>query len=213
MKIARLTFNPFEEHTYILWDEESRDCAIIDPGCYTPEEQQQLVSYITENRLKVKHLLLTHLHLDHYFGVPFVSRTYGVQPQAGAADEPLLKIMPQQAQMFGTPLPDAPIPTGIHLDGGQTLRIGKEPLEVRSVPGHSQGSLAFYMPLSQAICCGDALFCGSIGRTDLLGGDFKQLIRSIHTQLATLPAETVVYPGHGPETTIGDELQRNPYLQ
>ncbi len=213
MKIARFTANPFEEHTYILWDEESRECAIIDPGCYTPQERRQLTRYISENRLQAKRLLLTHLHLDHYFGVPFVSRTYGMQPEANAADEPLLEFMTQQAQMFGTPLPDKPIPTNWSLNGGETICIGKEPIEILSIPGHSQGSLAFYMPQSAAICCGDALFCGSIGRTDLLGGDFSQLIRSIHSQIATLPSETTVYPGHGAETTVGEELRRNPYLQ
>lgn len=213
MKITRFTNNPFEEHTYILWDEESLECAIIDPGCYTRQEQQQIVRFISDNKLQVRHLMLTHLHLDHYFGVPFISRTYGIQPEASPADEPLLEIMTRQAQMFGTPLPDAPIPTGSHLHGGETVYIGNEPIEIRSVPGHTPGGLAFYMPRSGYVCCGDSLFRGSIGRTDLPGGDFTELIHSLHGQLATLPPETIVYPGHGPETTIGEELRCNPYLQ
>ncbi len=212
MKIARLTSNPFQEHTYILWDETSRECAIVDPGCYTPQEQKQLTDYISRNNLTVKHLLLTHLHLDHCFGVPFVARTYQVQPEAHRGDEPLLKLMPQQATLFGTPLPDAPLPIGVYRAGGETIYLGSEPIEIIEIPGHSQGSITFYAPQSGFICVGDALFCGSIGRTDLPGGNFEQLITALHTQLSLLPPATVAYPGHGPETTVGEELENNPFL-
>lgn len=213
MKISRLSFNAFQELTYIIWDETSLECAIIDPGCYYQRERQVLENFIKKNSFKVKYLLLTHLHLDHYFGVPFVASTYNVAVSASKADEPLLGLMPMQAEMYGTPLPDIPIEIGKTLQDGDILYLGKEAINVISVPGHSKGSLAYYLPESMCVFCGDALFQGSIGRTDLPGGDFEELLQSIRTKLFTLPVETVVYPGHGSETTIGKEINDNPFLQ
>ncbi len=213
MKIARQVFNAFQELSYIIWDEESRECAIIDPGCYRVSEQQRLVSFIEDRQLIVKYLLITHIHLDHYFGAPFVSRKYEVPVSACKDDEFLLELMPAQANAYGTPLPDAPIAIGQYIQGGDTLYLGQEPIEILHVPGHSPGSVAFYLPQSGCVICGDALFQGSIGRTDLPGGDLNQLIESIQRQLLTLPPETVAYPGHGYETTIGDETIHNPFLR
>jgi glyoxylase-like metal-dependent hydrolase (beta-lactamase superfamily II) len=172
-----------------------------------------LENFISKNNLKVKYLLLTHIHLDHYFGAPFVARTYNVPVSACKEDEFLLDVMSMQADMYGTPLPDAPIAIGNYLTAGDTLYLGTEPIEVRQVPGHSKGSLAYYLPQSGCVFCGDALFEGSIGRTDLPGGDFDELLSSIRAQLFTLPADTVAYPGHGPSTTIADEIRSNPFLQ
>lgn len=213
MKISRFSFNAFQELTYVIWDEESLECAIIDPGCYYRREQQVLENFIKQNNLTVKYLLVTHIHLDHYFGAPFVARTYNVPVSASRADEPLLERMPMQADMYGTPLPEAPIAIGNYLQAGDTLHLGKEPINVISVPGHSKGSLAYYLPESGCVFCGDALFQGSIGRTDLPGGDFEELLTAIRSQLFTLPADTVAYPGHGDETTIADEIRSNPFLQ
>lgn len=213
MKITRFSFSPFQELTYVIYDDESKECAIIDPGCYYARERQELETFIANNNLTVKHLLVTHLHLDHYFGVPFVARTYGVPVSACKDDEFLLDMMTRQADMYGTPLPEQPIAIGNYLKAGDTLYLGTEPIEVRQVPGHSKGSLAFYLPQSGCLFCGDALFEGSIGRTDLPGGDFDELITSIRAQLFTLPAHTVVYPGHGGETTIGEEMRSNPFLR
>lgn len=212
MKISRLSFNAFQELTYVLWDEESKECAIIDPGCYYARERQVLENFIKNNELKVKYLLLTHIHLDHYFGAPFVARTYDVPVSACQADEFLLDMMSLQADMYGTPLPDQPIAIGNYLKAGDTLHLGNEPIEVRQVPGHSKGSLAYYLPQSGCVFCGDALFEGSIGRTDLPGGDFNELLSAIRSQLFTLPPETVVYPGHGGDTTIEIEMRSNPFL-
>ena len=213
MKVSRFSFSAFQELTYVIWDEASRECAIIDPGCYYKRERQVLENFIEKNNLTVKYLLVTHIHLDHYFGVPFVSRTYNVPVSACQADEPLLEVMPYQADMYGTPLPEAPIAIGHYLHGGDRLQLGNEPIEVLHVPGHSKGSLAYYLPESGCVFCGDALFEGSIRRTDLPGGDFEELLTSIRTQLFTLPGDTVAYPGHGSETTIAREIQHNPFLQ
>lgn len=213
MKINRFSFSAFQESTFVIWDDESLECAIIDPGCYYSRERQVLENFISKNNLKVKYLLLTHIHLDHYFGAPFVARTYNVPVSACKEDEFLLDMMSMQADMYGTPLPDAPIAIGNYLTAGDTLYLGTEPIEVRQVPGHSKGSLAYYLPQSGCVFCGDALFEGSIGRTDLPGGDFDELLSSIRTQLFTLPADTVAYPGHGPSTTIADEIRSNPFLQ
>jgi glyoxylase-like metal-dependent hydrolase (beta-lactamase superfamily II) len=213
MKISRFSFSAFQELTYVIWDDETLECAIIDPGCYYARERQVLENFIAKNNLKVKYLLVTHIHLDHYFGVPFVARTYGVPVSASKDDEFLLEMMSMQADMYGTPLPEAPIAIGKYLQPGDTLYLGNEPIEVRQVPGHSPGSLSFYLPMSGCVFCGDALFEGSIGRTDLPGGDFGELLDSIRTQLFTLPAETVVYPGHGGDTTIAEEMRSNPFLQ
>ena len=212
MEISRLSFNAFQELTYVLWDEESKECAIIDPGCYYARERQVLENFIKNNELKVKYLLLTHIHLDHYFGAPFVARTYDVPVSACQADEFLFDMMSLQADMYGTPLPDQPIAIGNYLKAGDTLYLGNEPIEVRQVPGHSKGSLAYYLPQSGCVFCGDALFEGSIGRTDLPGGDFDELLSAIRSQLCTLPPETVVYPGHGGDTTIEIEMRSNPFL-
>lgn len=213
MKITRFSFNAFQELTYVIWDDTTLECAIIDPGCYYRRERQVLENFIQKNDLKVKYLLITHIHLDHYFGAPFVARTYNVPVSASRADEPLLDMMPMQAEMYGTPLPDAPIEIGNYLQAGDTLYLGNEPINVLAVPGHSKGSLSYYLPESGCVFCGDALFHGSIGRTDLPGGDFAELLNAIRTQLFTLPGETVVYSGHSGETTIAQEIRSNPFLQ
>ncbi len=213
MKVTRFSFNAFQEYTYLLWDDATRQCAIIDPGCYYERERNVLDNYITQHNLTVKYLLLTHIHLDHYFGAPHVARTYNVPVSACRKDEMLLKLMTRQAEMYGTPLPDEPIEIGNYLKAGDTLYLGDEPIHVLHVPGHSKGSLAYYLPQSGCVFCGDALFNGSIGRTDLAGGDFNELLQAIRTQLFTLPGDTVAYPGHGPETTIDQEIASNPFLQ
>ncbi len=213
MKVSRFSFSAFQELTYVIWDDATRECAIIDPGCYYSRERQILENFITKNKLKVKYLLLTHIHLDHYFGAPFVARTYNVPVSACQEDEFLLELMSMQAEMYGTPLPEQPIALGNYLKAGDTLWLGEEPIEIRHVPGHSKGSLAYYLPQSGCVFCGDALFQGSIGRTDLPGGNFDELLTAIRTQLFTLPADTVVYPGHGDETTIAEEIRSNPFLQ
>lgn len=212
MKIAKFEFNPFAENTYLLWDENTRDAVLIDPGCYTPAEQQQLARFIEKNELKIKHLLATHLHLDHAFGIPWAVRTYGTGLSANPADEFLLQGMEAQATAFGCTLPDQPVPIAHPLDEGDLIHVGNHTLRVLLVPGHSPGSLVFYSPEEKIAIGGDVLFLSSIGRTDLPGGNYKTLVKSIDEKLFTLPDDTRILPGHGPETTVGFERQHNPYL-
>jgi glyoxylase-like metal-dependent hydrolase (beta-lactamase superfamily II) len=212
MKIKKFEFNMFPVNTYVVWD-ETKEAAVIDAGCLYEEERRRLKGFIVENGLTVKHLLNTHLHLDHIFGNPFMLQTFGLKAEANQADEFLLKEAPEHARMFGFELPEAPVPLGNYLHDGDMVFFGNTTLEMIHVPGHSPGSLVFYCKAAGCIFSGDVLFQGSIGRTDLAGGSFDDLIENICSRLFILPQETVVYPGHGPSTTIGAEKRDNPFLR
>ena len=212
MQITRFYFNMLPVNTYVLWDTGSRECAIVDAGCYYPKEEEALSRFIAANNLTVKHLLATHLHFDHCFGNAFVARRYEIPLSASQADEPLLQHMPEQCRAFGIPFKGTIEPVGQYISHGDIFTLGQEEIRVLAVPGHSPGSVAFYAPESGFVLSGDALFQMSIGRTDFPGGNHRQLIESIHKNLLTLPLETVVYPGHGPETEIGIERNENPFL-
>lgn len=212
MKITRFHFNMLPVNCYVLWDPDSRECAIVDAGCYYPKEEETLAHFIDDNRLVVKYLLATHLHFDHCFGNAFVARQYGVKLMASRDDEFLLPYMAQQAQIFGITFKGEIEPIGQYIGHGTTFTLGQEEMRAIAVPGHSPGSLAFYAPESGFVLSGDALFQMSIGRTDFPGGNHRQLIESIRKNLLTLPPETVVYPGHGPDTEIGLERNDNPFL-
>lgn len=215
--IQTFYFNPFRECTYLLSDAQGMT-AVIDCGAYTPSEQQRLQAYITRQNLTIKAHLLTHAHLDHCFGARFISDSYGISPLLSADDEYLFTRLEQQAAAFGCPLQDAPLADYQPLSARQTLQIGSLSLQVLPTPGHSAGSVCFYINnnLSEAdppiLFSGDTLFQGGIGRTDLPGGDYTTLLRSLQQQIMPLPANTLVYPGHGYPTTIGEEKQTNPYL-
>lgn len=212
MKIQKFEFNPFPVNTYLLWDETSKEAVIIDAGCYYPEEREKLQNFVNQHQLVVKRLIATHLHLDHNFGSPFASRVFGVPLEAHKDDEFLLSAMKEQAEMFGMSLPEPPVPIGNYLKEGDRVTFGRYQLEAIHVPGHSPGSLVYYNPDEGVAFAGDVLFRSSIGRTDLPGGSYEQLINGIRKKLLLLPDETVVYPGHGPETTIGFEKTNNPFL-
>lgn len=212
MQITRFYFNMLPVNTYVLWDTNSQECAIVDAGCYYPKEEEALSQFIAANNLTVKHLLATHLHFDHCFGNAFVARRYEIPLSASQADEPLLQHMSEQCQAFGIPFKGTIEPVGQYISHGDIFTLGQEEIRVLAVPGHSPGSVAFYAPESGFVLSGDALFQMSIGRTDFPGGNHRQLIESIHKNLLTLPPETVVYPGHGPETEIGIERNENPFL-
>lgn len=211
MHIKTFTFNPFQENTYLLYD-DTKEGVLIDAGCLFPQEEQAVQQFISDNQLQLKHLLNTHLHIDHAFGNAFVAKTYGVLPQAHADDEFLVGTMHQQAQLFGIHYPFHTQSIGKYLNEGDTVTFGNTTLQVLHVPGHSPGSLCFYEPKAKALIAGDVLFSGSIGRTDLPGGNYNTLIRGIQKKLLTLPPETIVYCGHGVTTTIGEEKEYNPYL-
>lgn len=212
MKIETFVFNPIMENTYLLIDEGSKECVIIDAGCYHDTEKVRLSSFIENGGLKLVRVLNTHLHLDHCFGNRYLAERYGVLPEASEADEFLLPIMKSHCRSFGIPLNEDYQKLGGYLKEGDVIRFGESELSVIEVPGHSPGGLAFYCKADNVLFSGDSLFQGSIGRTDLDGGDFESLIHSLTKKITTLPTDTVVYPGHGGTTTIGDELQYNPYL-
>lgn len=211
MQIKQFEFNPLGENTYVLYD-DSRECVVIDPGCFFPDEKAQLTEFIDEHDLTVKHLINTHLHFDHIFGSAFVEQTYGIRTEAHPADEFMLDGLAQRMQMFGFRGEVTPPTIGRYLHEGDSILFGSQTLDILEVPGHSPGSIAFYNAQQGCIFVGDALFRGSIGRTDLEGGNHQQLLDAIRTKLFTLPPETVVYSGHGPATTIGFEMQHNPFF-
>ena len=213
MNIKIFEFNPIAVNTYVLYD-ETGECVIIDAACFFPNEQQELLSFINNNKLVVKHLLNTHLHFDHVFGVNFMEEQFDVKMKAHKADEFLLASMQQQMAMFGFPANGKYIPTmGEYIDENDIIEFGNQKLSIMSVPGHSPGSIVFYNKKENLVISGDVLFNGSIGRTDLPQGDHNLLIDGIKTKLLVLPEDTVVYPGHGPSTTIKGEKQMNPFLQ
>lgn len=209
--IKAFEFNYFQENTFVLYD-ETGEAVIIDCGCCRREEEKELADFISENKLKVKHLLCTHLHLDHVFGNSFVYKTYGLKPEAHKLDVEILPSPEKQAELFGLRKEVQNVPVEKYLVGKEIIQFGKSELEVITVPGHSPGSVAFYNKKNGFVIVGDALFAGSIGRTDLWGGNQEILIAAIKDKLLSLPDETVVYPGHGPETRIIDEKLNNPYL-
>lgn len=209
--IKAFEFNYFQENTFLLYD-ETREAVLIDCGCCRKEEEKELSNFIAENKLTVKQLLCTHLHLDHIFGNSFAYHTYGLKPQAHKLDVEILPSSEEQARLFGLPDRMENIPVEKYIVGNQVIKFGKSELQVINVPGHSPGSVAFYNKKNGFVIVGDALFAGSIGRTDLWGGSQEVLIAAINDKLLTLPDETVVYPGHGPETRIIDEKLNNPYL-
>lgn len=211
MEIKLFEFNPVAENTYIVYD-DTQECVIIDAGCFYPDEKNTLLDFILNNNLVVKHVLNTHLHFDHVFGNTFVYEQFGLQPEANKKDEFLLEAMPAQLRMFNLPQVGATPGIGTYLQDGDIIKFGKQEFLVLEVPGHSPGSIAFYDKKNNCVFVGDALFRGSIGRTDLAGGNHDQLLYSIRTKLFTLPADVKVYSGHGAQTTIGLEIQTNPFF-
>ena len=212
MEVIQLVFNAFGENTYIVADISSRECAIIDPGMSDKREQTAFIQAIERNHLKPVHLINTHLHIDHVLGNKFIASNYGLTIEANNEDAFLGSRIVEQARMFGLPGDADNCAIETFLNDGDEIRIGNSLLKVLGVPGHSPGSIALYDKDSHFVITGDALFAGSIGRTDLPGGDYATLIGSITQKLMKLPEDTIVYPGHGPATTIGKEKTQNPYL-
>jgi glyoxylase-like metal-dependent hydrolase (beta-lactamase superfamily II) len=213
MKITRFGFSLFGINTYVVWDEATHKCAIIDPGMIDSTEREALTRYIKRENLIVEHLINTHLHIDHAIGDKFVAATYGVPVSAHRADEKLGANMQLQADMFGIVEHVDNVVINHYLEDADTVRVGESQLKVIHLPGHSKGGIALYDEEGGYIVSGDTIFCGSVGRADLPGGDMLELINSIKTRLLILPEETVIYPGHGPETTIGAEKKHNLYLR
>lgn len=213
MKIQPFQFNPFGELTYIVWDEPTHIGAIVDPGMSNAAEQKMIDKFLSDQDITLKYLLYTHLHIDHTLGHEYIVAKYNPEVRAGAADAPLGRARNEQAKMFNLPVePMSQLNIEKPLTDGELINLGNESLEVIFVPGHSQGSVAYYCKSAGFVLTGDALFNGSIGRTDLPGGNHRQLIESIRARLLSLPPKTIVLPGHGPATTIEREKLTNPYL-
>ena len=209
--IKSFEFNYFQENTFLLYD-DTREAVLIDCGCCRKEEEKELTDFILENKLTLKHLLCTHLHVDHVFGNGFIYKTYGLKPEANKQDVEKLPSPDEQAKLFGLRQHVENVPVEKYIVGGEIIKFGTSELQVLTVPGHSPGSIAFYNKKNGFAIVADALFAGSIGRTDLWGGNQEVLVAAIHDKLLSLPDETVIYPGHGPETRVIDEKFNNPYL-
>jgi glyoxylase-like metal-dependent hydrolase (beta-lactamase superfamily II) len=208
--VKSFTFNPIQENTYVLYD-ESGECVIIDPGCYDDRERQQMRQFLSDNKLRPLHLLNTHTHLDHIFGNAFIHREYKLEPRMHEKDLPVLAAFLASANLYGMNAEAAPEP-GKFINEGDVISFGNSKLEIFFTPGHSPGSISFFSREDKFIIAGDVLFQGSIGRTDLPGGNFETLISSIKEKLFTLDDDFKVYSGHGPVTTIGFEKKHNPFL-
>jgi glyoxylase-like metal-dependent hydrolase (beta-lactamase superfamily II) len=207
-----LTFNAFQENTYILHD-ETGECIIVDPGNSNAMEDQKLVSVIKEANLTPVKLINTHCHLDHVFGNKFVAETYNLPLGIHEGELPLLEALPQICKAYGLPEPQPSPAPGYFIKEGETVTFGDTKLEVLFTPGHSPASICFYNRADAFVIAGDVLFHGSIGRTDLPGGDYDTLINSVRTQLFTLEGNVKVWPGHGPATSVGFEKANNPFFQ
>lgn len=213
LTVQAFVVSPFAENTYVVHD--GREAALVDPGTATREERAAVEAYVEAAGLRVRHLLLTHGHIDHVFGCAHFAHRWGGAAEWGGwqlhpADRPLLANARAQGELFGMRVDEPPSPAR-DLAAGDTVEIGDHMLAVRHAPGHSPGSVLFVA--DDFVLGGDVLFAGSIGRTDLWGGDYDTLIASVVREVLTLPDEMVVYSGHGPATTVGQERATNPFLQ
>lgn len=211
MKIQKFTFNPFQENTYIVSD-DAGIAAIIDPGCETNSEQQQIAQYLTENNLSLQHLINTHCHIDHILGNQWIADTYNLKLAANPMEKPVLEASPIWGRQYGIRCEGSPA-IEIELYEGNQLKVGALAFDILFVPGHSPGHLAFVNHEHATVFGGDVLFRGGFGRVDLPGGNITDLKNSIQNKLFLLPDHYTVYAGHMGETTIGFEKQYNPITQ
>ena len=211
MKIKTFTFNPFSENTFIVYD-DTKECIIIDPGCYEKNERKELEKYISDNNLKPIMLINTHCHIDHVFGNQFVCKRWGLDLQINKLDLDILKNNVELAQLYGFENYEiSPMPKKF-LNENDKINFGNSTLTIILTPGHSPGHISLYSSKEKIIISGDVLFNNGIGRTDLPGGNYDTLIKSIKEKLLVLEDETIVFCGHGPSTTIRKEKLNNPFL-
>lgn len=210
MKIAQFTFNPFQENTYVVWD-ESGECVIIDAGNYSPHEDRALFGFIAEKGLKPVAAMNTHGHVDHMLGVPKATAEYGIPFALHGADAFLIESAATHGALYGLKVDEIPV-IGKDLRGEDEFRFGTTAFRVIETPGHTPGHVCFYEPESKVLFSGDTLFKESIGRTDLPGGDYGWIMRSIIDRILPLGEEVTFYPGHGPSSTLGHEMRYNPFI-
>lgn len=210
LHIKSFTFNPFQENTYLLYDDNGSG-TLIDPGCFDLAERKQLLDFVTEKKIRISQVLNTHCHIDHVLGNAWAKKTFGVELLIHKEEVAVLKAVEVYAPSYGFVGYETTEAEGF-LTEGEVFKVGDEILKIIFVPGHAPGHVVFYHEASHQCIAGDTLFRGSIGRTDLPGGDHELLLRKIKSELFTLPEETVIFPGHGPETTIGFEKIHNPFV-
>ncbi|NVJ48725.1 MAG: MBL fold metallo-hydrolase [Cytophagia bacterium] len=210
MEVISFTFNPFMENTYVLHDDGKG--VIIDPGCYDPAEEIELIEAIESKGIIIEKILNTHGHIDHVLGNSFAKAKFNVPLWVGEHDAATLKSVEAYAPSYGFQKYSPAEPEHLMKEGDE-IEVGGGKLKVLFVPGHAPGHIAFYNAANGFVIGGDVLFQESIGRTDLPGGDFDTLMNSIREKFYTLPDETIVYPGHGGETTIGHEKKFNPFIR
>lgn len=209
---TQMTVNPFGENLYILWDETTREAVVVDPGMMRTAEREMVTQFIEGQQLHVTHILLTHLHVDHITSARWLADQTGADVCGSLLDAQLGRELPDQVARFHINIEVEPLTLDRNLADGDTIPLGDEIIRVLHVPGHSPGGLAFYLPESGLLVSGDTIFNGSVGRTDLWGGNMAQLLSSINEKIYTLPDETVIASGHGPTTTVADEKHFNPFL-
>lgn len=210
MKVKAFVFNSFQENTYLVYDDH-KSCIIFDPGCNTADERAQLSNFILREELNPIALINTHCHIDHVLGNWFVHEKYGLKLQAHKGETPVLDSCTNISNLYGVPYTKSP-DIEIFLDESDTLWLGHQSFKILFTPGHSPASICFYNETNKILIGGDVLFQRSIGRTDLPGGNFDVLARSIKEKIYTLPDDTMVFPGHGPSTTVGEEKKLNPFV-
>ncbi len=203
-----LPVGPLQCNCSVFGDEQTREAMVIDPG----DEIESILDILQRHNLKVKTIVITHAHIDHIGGAQKLKMATGAPVYMNQNDAELQAMLPIQASWLGVEEPE-PVEIDAHARDGDTLLVGATQFHVLHTPGHTQGSVSLYAPAENTLIAGDTLFQGSIGRTDLPGGDGRQILRSIHQKLIPLPEETIVIPGHGPNTTIGREKRMNPFLQ
>lgn len=211
MQVKKFTFNPFQENTFVLIA-ENKDCIVVDPGCYTEAEQEELLTYIQKENLNPIKLINTHCHIDHILGNALIANQFNLELEAHEIEQDVLERMPAWGMQYGIVMESSPKISKL-LKAGDKISLGTEELEVLFVPGHSPGHVALVNHTSKFVVGGDVLFKGSFGRVDLTGGDIKTLVNSIMLTLFNLPNDYVVYPGHMEETTIGAEKKSNMIYQ
>jgi hydroxyacylglutathione hydrolase len=211
VNILSFTFGPFQENTFVLFD-ETKEGVIIDPGCYGELEETGLKQAIEDEGIKLKHLLNTHCHLDHIAGNAFIHETFGLPVTMHKLDLPTFEMAPLSAQKYGVPFTKSPDPE-VFIEEGDQIKFGNTTLEIYFTPGHAPGHVVFYHKEQNILIAGDTIFKRSMGRTDLPGGNQEDLIKSVKEKILTLPEKTVIFSGHGPSTSVGEEIVENPYFQ
>jgi glyoxylase-like metal-dependent hydrolase (beta-lactamase superfamily II) len=211
IRIEKFVFNTFMVNTWLLYN-ETGEGIIVDAACYGSEEENMLRDFIAENNLKLVRNLNTHCHIDHVLGNAFIAQSYGIYPEYHKNSTPFFQTLKEFGSSFGFDIDHIPPPRRF-LEDDEMIHWGNSSLKVMFTPGHAEGSVCFYNEDQGFVITGDVLFKDTIGRTDLPSGNFEQLMKSIKTRLFTLPGDTVVYPGHGPETTIGYERENNPFVR